>query len=64
MILSYYCRYWYNYGILYPDMGTVFIAIDKTDQDNGCLKVDRYIHKALYKKNKFQMHFFSADFYR
>lgn len=33
------CRYWYNNGCLFPDMGTVFIAIDKCDQENGCLKV-------------------------
>ena len=33
-------------------MGTVFIAIDKTDQENGCLKVDRYIHKAMMSLHK------------
>ena len=33
-------RYWYNNGCLFPDMGTVFIAIDKCDQENGCLKVN------------------------
>lgn len=33
--------YWYNNGCLFPDMGTVFIAIDKCDQENGCLKVSR-----------------------
>ena len=33
--------YWYNNGCLFPDMGTVFIAIDKCDQENGCLKVRR-----------------------
>lgn len=33
------CRYWYKNGCLYPDMGTVFIAIDKCDRENGCLKV-------------------------
>ena len=32
-------RYWYHYGCLFPDMGTVFIAIDKCDRENGCLKV-------------------------
>lgn len=32
------CRYWYNNGCLFPDMGTVFIAIDKCDRENGCLK--------------------------
>ena len=31
--------YWYNNTCLFPDMGTVFIAIDKTDVENGCLKV-------------------------
>ena len=32
-------RYWYHNGYLFPDMGTVFIAIDKCDRENGCLKV-------------------------
>ena len=32
-------RYWYDNGCLFPDMGTVFIAIDKCDRENGCLKV-------------------------
>ena len=32
-------RYWYNNGCLFPDMGTVFIAIDKCSKENGCLKV-------------------------
>jgi len=32
-------RYWYHNGCLFPDMGTVFIAIDKCDRENGCLKV-------------------------
>ena len=31
--------YWYSNGCLFPDMGTVFIAIDKCDLENGCLKV-------------------------
>ena len=31
--------YWYKNGCLYPDMGTVFIAIDKCNLENGCLKV-------------------------
>ena len=35
-----YCHsYWYKNGCLFPDMGTVFIAIDKCDMENGCLKV-------------------------
>jgi len=32
-------RYWYHNGYLFPDMGTVFIAINKCDRENGCLKV-------------------------
>ena len=32
-------RYWYNNGCLFPDMGTIFIAIDKCNMENGCLKV-------------------------
>lgn len=40
----YYCAsYWYSNTCLFPDMGTVFIAIDKTDIHNGCLKVSRSI---------------------
>ena len=26
-------------GACFPDMGTVFIAMDRCDTDNGCLKV-------------------------
>ena len=33
------CRYWYLNGCLFPDMGTAFIAIDKCDEENGCLQV-------------------------
>ena len=32
--------YWYNNGVLFPDMGTVWVAIDKTDEENGSLKVN------------------------
>ncbi|XP_022089459.1 uncharacterized protein LOC110978634 [Acanthaster planci] len=37
--------YWYKNGCLFPDMGSVFIAIDKTDKENGCLQVLRGSHK-------------------
>ena len=33
------CRYWYENGVLYPDLGTVWIAVDKTDRNNGCVQV-------------------------
>lgn len=31
--------YWYNYGCLYPTMGSCFIAIDRSTRANGCLQV-------------------------
>eukprot|EP00057_Strongylocentrotus_purpuratus_P004746 XP_003729355.1 PREDICTED: probable phytanoyl-CoA dioxygenase isoform X1 [Strongylocentrotus purpuratus] len=31
--------YWYRNGCLNPDMGSVFIAIDKCEKANGCLEV-------------------------
>lgn len=33
--------YWYKNGCLYPDMMTVFIAIDKITKENGCLQILR-----------------------
>ena len=36
-------RYWYKNGCLFPNMGTVFIAIDKCNKENGCLQVSQYI---------------------
>lgn len=38
--------YWYDNGCLYPDMLTVFIAIDPCKRENGCLQVLRGSHKA------------------
>ncbi|KAK3088446.1 hypothetical protein FSP39_019307 [Pinctada imbricata] len=37
--------YWYKYGCLYPDMMTVFIAVDKCKKENGCLQVLKGSHK-------------------
>ncbi|CAH1778742.1 unnamed protein product [Owenia fusiformis] len=37
--------YWYLNGCLFPDMGTVWMAVDKATQDNGCLKVVPGSHK-------------------
>ncbi len=31
--------YWYNFGCLYPTMGSCFIAVDRATQQNGCLQV-------------------------
>jgi ectoine hydroxylase-related dioxygenase (phytanoyl-CoA dioxygenase family) len=31
--------YWYNYGCLYPTMGSCYIAIDRATRANGCLQV-------------------------
>ena len=32
-------RYWYNNGCMFPDMCSVFIAIDDCSKENGCLQV-------------------------
>ncbi|XP_070581924.1 L-proline trans-4-hydroxylase-like isoform X2 [Ptychodera flava] len=37
--------YWYNNGVLFPDMGSVMIAIDKADKENGCLQILPGSHK-------------------
>lgn len=31
--------YWYNNGCLYPDMGSVFIPLDRCLKSNSCLQV-------------------------
>lgn len=33
------CRYWYHYGNLFPDMMTVWVAVDPSTKENGCLEV-------------------------
>ncbi|XP_064618754.1 L-proline trans-4-hydroxylase-like isoform X2 [Lineus longissimus] len=38
--------YWYENGCLMPDMGTTWIALDKADESNGCLKIIPGSHKA------------------
>ena len=37
--------YWYQNGCLFPDMASVFIAIDPNTKANGCLQVLRGSHK-------------------
>lgn len=37
--------YWYNYGCLAPDMASIYVALDDTTRDNGCLQVLRGSHK-------------------
>ncbi|XP_046554895.1 L-proline trans-4-hydroxylase-like [Haliotis rubra] len=37
--------YWYKNGILYPDMMSVFVAIDKCEKANGCLQILEGSHK-------------------
>ncbi|MDP6390963.1 MAG: phytanoyl-CoA dioxygenase family protein [Alphaproteobacteria bacterium] len=37
--------YWYYNGCLRPDMLSTMIALDRTDADNGCLKLVRGSHK-------------------
>ena len=36
--------YWYNNGCLYPYMGSVMIAVDRSTQENGCLQVIKGSH--------------------
>ena len=33
------CRYWYEYGNIYPAMISVWVALDKTTRTNSCLQV-------------------------
>lgn len=37
--------YWYQNGCLFPDMLSVYIAIDRATKENGCLQVLRGSHK-------------------
>lgn len=37
--------YWYNFGCLFPDMASCFIAIDRATRENGCLQVIRGSHR-------------------
>lgn len=37
--------YWYNFAFLFPDMITAFVALDKCDEENGCLQVIRGSHR-------------------
>ena len=36
---DFFLRYWYENGCIFPNMGTTWLAIDKADRTNGCLKV-------------------------
>jgi ectoine hydroxylase-related dioxygenase (phytanoyl-CoA dioxygenase family) len=36
--------YWYDYGCLYPYLGTCMIAIDRATPENGCLQVLKGSH--------------------
>ncbi len=36
--------YWYHNGCMYPYMGSVMVALDRADRDNGCLQVLRGSH--------------------
>jgi len=38
--------YWYENGCLFPDMSTVWIAIDRADKTNGCLQILKGSHRA------------------
>lgn len=37
--------YWYGMGNVFPDMGTVYIAVDRATRENGCLKLVSGSHR-------------------
>jgi ectoine hydroxylase-related dioxygenase (phytanoyl-CoA dioxygenase family) len=37
--------YWYGNGVLYPDLCSVYIAVDAATRENGCLQVLKGSHK-------------------
>jgi ectoine hydroxylase len=37
--------YWYQNGVLFPDLCSAFIAIDRCTRENGCLQVVRGSHR-------------------
>ena len=37
--------YWYQNGILFPQLASVFIAIDRATKENGCMQVIRKSHE-------------------
>lgn len=37
--------YWYQNGVLYPNLVSVFITVDKATKENGCLQVIKGSHK-------------------
>lgn len=37
--------YWYTMGCMWPDLATCFIAVDRADRENGCLRLVRGSYK-------------------
>ena len=37
--------YWYKNGCLFPDMASVFVAVDRCTQENGCMQVLKGSHR-------------------
>jgi len=37
--------YWHNYGCLAPDMMSIYVALDKSTRQNGCLQLLKGSHK-------------------
>ena len=44
-MMYHFFRYWYLNGILFPDLISCQIAIDKMDSENGALQVLRGSHR-------------------
>jgi len=37
--------YWYDISVLFPDLASVMVAVDKANKENGCLQVLKGSHK-------------------
>ena len=37
--------YWYQNGVLFPDLVSVMTAVDRSTRENGCLQVLRGSHR-------------------
>ncbi|MHB1699373.1 MAG: phytanoyl-CoA dioxygenase family protein [Acidobacteriaceae bacterium] len=37
--------YWYQNGVLFPDLTSAYIAVDRANKENGCLQVIRSSHR-------------------
>ena len=53
--------YWYDNGLLYPNAASVMVALDATDEENGCLQVIKGSHLMGRIDHKLTQHQMGAD---